>query len=244
MEKDKSNLEFLYSGDIWSALWGDNFAKHLAKAISYTVHKGKPFFVTTDFSFIEYTYKNSLIKFNGIIKHENDKNFIISLFPYCIGAENEVVLSDMSGCEEDNIEGYIKLQKNNAAPMWMFNPLYRQQSEMLSKNIGKKQTFQIAGIGWNIEKTETPYTHALIVSKFCDDAYEFSSDIFSITEFKFHGVKFYCFEIEVLQFSDEQTKDETGLKIKLYVNKQLLGKYKPQVGDNIRGLMQLTSYAI
>ena len=126
--------------------------------------------------------------------------------------------------------------------MWMFNPLYRQQLEGLSKNIGKKQIFHIAGIGWNIEKTETPHTHALIVSK-CDDAYEFSSDIYSIKEFKFHGVKFYCFEIEVLQFSDEQTQDEKGLKIKLYANKKLLGKYKPQVGDNISGLMQLTGYA-
>lgn len=243
MNKEKSELEFLYSGDIWSAFWGDKFAKYLGKAISYTVHKGKPFFVTTDFSFLEYTDKDSLIRFNGIIKHENDKNLLLSVFPYCIGAENEVVLRDMSGCEEDNIEGYVKLQKHNAAPMWMFNPLYRQQLDSLSKNIGTKQKFQIAGIGWNIEKTETPNTHMLFVSG-CDDAYEFSSDIFSITEFKFQGVKFYCLEIEVLQFSDEQTKDENGLKIKLYVNKQLLGKYKPQVGDNIRGLMQLTSYAI
>lgn len=243
MKKDKSELEFLYAGDIWSAFWGEECSKHIGKAIVNTVSKGKPFFATTDFSFIEYSCKNSLIRFNSVIKREKDKNLLYSIFPHCKGVENEVFLCDMIGCEEDNIEGYIKLQKNNATPMWMFNPLYRQQMEGLSKNIGKKQTFQIAGIGWDIEKTETPHTHALIVSKLCDDAYEFSSDIFSIAEFKLHGVKFYCFEIEVLQFSDKQTKDEKGLKIKLYANKKLLGKYKPQVGDNINGLMQLTACA-
>ena len=46
-----------------------------------------------------------------------------------------------------------------------------------------------------------------------------------------------------IAFSDEQGNDEKGLKIKLYVNKKLLGKYKSQVGDNISGLMQLTAYA-
>ena len=244
MKKDKSKLEFLYAGDIWSALFGEKYTKYIAKIVANILSKGKPFFVTSDFSFLEYTHKDSLIKCNSALKHEKDKNLLYSIFPHCEGAENEVVLCDIIGCEEDdNIEGYIKLQKNNAAPMWMFNSLYRQQLEELSKNIGKKQTFQIAGIGWDIEKTETPHTHALLVSKTCDDAYEFSSDIFSITEFKFQGMKFYCFEIEVLQFSDEQYKDEKGLKIKLYANKKLLGKYKPQVGDNINGLMQLTAYA-
>ena len=110
MEKDKSTLEFLYAGDIWPVLWGDKWTKHIGTPIVKTMQKGKPFFVTQDFSFLEYSYKNSLIKFNSVLKHEKDKNLLYSIFPHCEGAENDVVLCDMIGCD-DNIEGYIKLQK-------------------------------------------------------------------------------------------------------------------------------------
>ena len=34
----------------------------------------------------------------------------------------------------------------------------------------------------------------------CDDAYEFSSDIYSISEFKYQGTKYYCMEIAVLRY--------------------------------------------
>ena len=67
--------------------------------------------MTSDFSFLEYICKNSLIGFNSILKHENDKNLLYSIFSYCEGTENEVVLRDVYGCEEDNIEGYIEVQK-------------------------------------------------------------------------------------------------------------------------------------
>ena len=37
MKKDKSELEFLYAGDIWSAFWGEECSKHIGKAITHSL---------------------------------------------------------------------------------------------------------------------------------------------------------------------------------------------------------------
>lgn len=283
MKKDKTKLEFLYAGDIWSALWGEKRSKQLAKTIMHAVTKSKPVFSIKDFTFSEYKTTSSQMAFESILKHTKEANQLYSLFPFCKGAENELVFCDILGCEEDNIEGYVKLQKNDAAAIWMYNPLYRQQLDRLSESVGAhngNQKFMVAGIGWDIIKTppqsikiytgkgdyetalkefltanpdkseddfplmedaDASHMNYIDVVK-CDDAYAFSSDIYSISEFKCLGTKFYCMEIRVLRYSDENREDETGLRINLYVNKKLLGDYKPQVGDNISGVMQLTAY--
>ena len=217
------------------------------------------------------------------MKHEKDANLFLSIFPFCQGVENELVFCDMLGSDEDNIEGYVKLRKNDAAPMWMFNPLYLRQQEQLSQRVGEQnggQKFMIFGIGWDIIKTpprsikiyegEKDYDFALqeflqanpdkteddfpllkeadashmnfIGVVQCDDAYEFSSDIYSISEFKYQGTKYYCMEIAVLRYSGEHAEDERDMRVMLYANKELMGEYKPQVGDNISGIMQLNAY--
>lgn len=283
MKENKSELEFLYAGDIWYALWGSDYPKPLADTISDAVAKSDVTFMAGDYSFWEYKPHNSMIMFNSVMKHEKKTNFFSSIYPFCRGEENELVFCDMHGSEEGDIEGYIKLRKNNAAPIWMFNPLYFKQQKLLSQRVGEhngNQKFMVYGIGWDIIKTpqrsikiyegEGDYEVALqkflrenpgkteddfpLVKKAdashmnfidvvkCDDAYGFSSDIYSISEFKYNGTKFYCMEIAVLLYSDEQVKDERGLRIKLYANKKLMGEYKPQVGDNISGVMQLCAY--
>ena len=195
-----------------------------------------------------------MIAFNSILKHEKGQNLFYSLFACCEGAKNELVLCNINGCEEDNIEGYVELQKNTAAKMWMYNPYYRKQLDDLLLHINShnnKLVFCVAGIGWDViktpqysikfyngdkeyeaalsefllanpDKTEDDFlrekadaSHAsLLTVTDCEDAYYFSSDIYSIKEFKCDGTKFYCFEIEVLQFSDEQFKDENGMHVK------------------------------
>ena len=283
MAKEKSKLEFLYAGDIWAALWGNDYAKPLAYTISHAVAKSDAVFTTKEYVFLKYKPFRSKLMFNSIIKYEKDKNLFLSIFPFCEGVENELVFCDMLGCEEDNIEGYVKLQKNDAVPMWMFNPLYLQQQEQLSQCVGahnKNQKFMIFGIGRDIIKTpprsikiytgkedyetalkefltanpdkseddfplmeDADASHMSFINMVkCDDAYAFSSDIYSISEFKYRGERFYCMEIRVLCYSDENREDETGLRINLCANKKQLGEYTPQIGDNISGIMQLNAY--
>lgn len=78
---------------------------------------------------------------------------------------------------------------------------------------------------------------ALFVKDIKDEC-EFVSDIYSIKKFKFNDIDFYRLEIEVLR----DIKTAKGMKVYLYVNKELLGKYEPKVKDNIHGIMQLSAY--
>ncbi|MEE6208262.1 MAG: hypothetical protein VZR95_09445 [Alphaproteobacteria bacterium] len=283
MEKDKSKPEFLYAGDIWSALWGNDYTKPLAYTISHAVAKSDMTFTTNEYSFWEYKPFRSMFMFNSIMKHEENANLFLSIYPFCKGVENELSFCDVLESSEDNTEGYVLLQKNNAVPMWMFNPLYLKQQKQLLQHLdehNERQKFMIFGIGWDIIKTpprsikiyEGKNDYKVALQEFlranpdkseddfpliktadashmnfigvmqCDDAYEFSSDIYSISEFKYHGTMFYCLEIAVLRYSGEHAEDEKGLRLKLYANKELLGAYKPQIGDNISGIMQLNAY--
>lgn len=284
MVKKEEKPEFLYAGDIWRALWGEKFPRMLGYSLSHTIGEGLPYFTHKEFSFWEYRPWRSLIAFELVLKHEEKQNAVWSFFAFCQGYENDLVLTDVLSTAEDQItEGYIKLRKNKAAAMWMFNPLYGQQASALLSRVGEQngaQKFFVAGIGWNIEKTpeekqqissgplyeselriflknnpdKTPkdfphvtldigHTNSLFVTEECQDAYNFSADIRAIKKFSCRFTKFYCLEIEVLNYSDEKFMNKDGMIINLYVNKKSLGDYKPQVGDNICGLMQLTAYA-
>ena len=70
----------------------------------------------------------------------------------------------------------------------------------------------------------------------CLDGYEFSSDIYKVEKFRFMDMDFYCLEIEVLRDGD------IGMKLNLYANSEMLNGYKPKVGDNVHGYMQLNAY--
>ena len=98
----------------------------------------------------------------------------------------------------------------------------------------------------NPDKTQADFPYAKVdashVSAFfgkdIKDEYEYVSDIYSVKKFKFNDTDFYRLEIEVLR----NIETDKGMKIYLYVNKELLGKYEPKVKDNIHGIMQLTAY--
>lgn len=98
----------------------------------------------------------------------------------------------------------------------------------------------------NPDKTKEDYPYTKIdashmsafLGKEIKDEYEYASDIYSVKKFKFNNIDFYRLELQV------HCDIETGksMKIYLYVNKELLGKYEPKVKDNIHGFMQLTAY--
>lgn len=98
----------------------------------------------------------------------------------------------------------------------------------------------------NPDKTQADFPYAKVdashVSAFfgkeIKDEYEYVSDIYSVKKFRFNDTDFYRLEIEVLR----NIETDKGMKVYLYVNKELLGKYEPKVKDNIHGLMQLTAY--
>lgn len=103
--------------------------------------------------------------------------------------------------------------------------------EFLEKNPDKTQA------DFPYAKVDASHMSALF-HKAIKDEYEFVSDIYSVKKFKFNDMEFYQLEIEVLR----NIETDKGMKIFLYVNKELLGKYEPKVKDNIHGLMQLTAY--
>lgn len=103
--------------------------------------------------------------------------------------------------------------------------------EFLEKNPDKTQA------DFPYAKVDASHMSALF-GKEIKDEYEYVSDIYSVKKFKFNDMDFYQLEIEVLR--DIET--DKGMKIYLYVNKELLGKYEPKVKDNIQGVMQLTAY--
>ncbi len=160
--------DFLYYGDMWEALLGEDRGKSLSKIIVETTHYGKAVAAAGDFSFLEYKPKNSLIAFEAVIGQTDGQNSLYSIFPVLPGYPNRLIFNDVQAMDEDNAEGHILLSKGNAAPMWMFNPLFGQQYEKLRQNVGAdkgKQRFMLAGLGWNIEKmSET-------IIKFEDGAY-------------------------------------------------------------------------
>lgn len=86
-------------------------------------------------------------------------------------------------------------------------------------------------------KVDASHMSALFVKDIKDEC-EFVSDIYSIKKFKFNNIDFYRLEIEVLR----DIKTNKGMKVYLYVNKELLRKYEPKVKDNIHGVMQLSAY--
>jgi len=278
MTKSEDNLDFLYYGDIWQALLGNKQHNLLPKIICEGIQKGSVIKAVQNFSFLEYRPRKSLISYITIIQHTIDKNIFYSGFPFLTGLENDLICYETRNESVDDVEGYVLLKKGDAAEMWMYNPLYGQQKDLLQSVSGKnkkEQKFYIAGIGWNIKKNidslikinegptyelllkefldnnpdktkdDFPYAEfdtshiSLLAARDCADMYEFASDIFNITTFKYYGLEFYCFEIEVLRETDDSG---AGMRVNLYVNKNSLGNYKPQIGDNIMGFMQLTAY--
>lgn len=103
--------------------------------------------------------------------------------------------------------------------------------EFLEKNPGKTKA------DFPCPKVDASRMSALL-GKDIKDEYEYVSDIYSVKKFKFNDTEYYQLEIEVLR--DVET--DKGMKIYLYVNKELLGKYEPKVKDNIQGMLQLSAY--
>lgn len=89
-------------------------------------------------------------------------------------------------------------------------------------------------------KLDMSHTNSLF-AKDCEDAYEFTSDIYDIQTFSCLENKIYCLKIKVLQ-GCENIESEDGLTVNLYVNEKWFDNYTPKIGDNIYGLMQLTAY--
>ena len=103
--------------------------------------------------------------------------------------------------------------------------------DFLENNPGKTQA--------DFPCAEVDASHmSALFGKEIKDEYEYVSDIYSVKKFKFNDSDFYRLEIEVLRNS----KTDKGMKIYLYVNRELLGEYEPKVKDNIHGIMQLTAY--
>ncbi len=153
---NEDDIEFLYHGDIWEALFGKECSKYVPRIISHGIRKASAVYASDDYNFFEYRPEKSLISYIYIIKCEGGMNSFYSGFPFLKGLENNLVFCDThNGEDDDPMEGYVLLKKGNAAPMWMYNPLYAQQKALFKELFCKGdqlQPFCIAGIGWNIEK--------------------------------------------------------------------------------------------
>lgn len=157
MTKNDEKKEFLAIGDVLSALLGNNFPDKVQDFIATGVENGnlslqaKIHGVLYKFlRFIPDDYKIGIE--SVVIKHEENNIFYAS-YPFFKGLKNELNIRQHIA-DGERIAGFIKLNKSDAYPMWMFNPFYAHSLSEINKSMKKgKGEFQVSALATKIEKT-------------------------------------------------------------------------------------------
>lgn len=261
MKKDVANKEdkFLYPGDVMSGFLGEDYPddvlNFLKKSIDKARFKDMKYIYKKLHTFLEWKPKGSPIAYEHILEdvvhhHEANLSYVCGT-PFLEGKKNKMEVTRICGHEEhDLLEGYIGLSFiPDIEDLMAYNPLFALQRPALyhiqpDKKGKYKANVCVSALALYIKKTTRKIKNAdanqqsALFSTDIQDLYVYVSNIYSVQKFVFNETEYYQLEIELLQ----DKKNNKSLRIYLYVNKGLLGRYRPKVNDYIYGSMQLYAY--